>query len=138
LSRKLYERAEDRDFVTNYGTEILSSLGGTALVSVYFEGMEEADGRILLHSKDMVSAGIKKIIIRSSNTDVVVLAVSHFPALRDAGLQELWVLFGNDKHRRFIAAHTIAKALGDKKAIALRGFHAMTGCDTVSFCGTLL
>ncbi|KAK3915994.1 Putative aryl-alcohol dehydrogenase AAD10 [Frankliniella fusca] len=100
LSTKLSQKAGDRHFVTNRGVEILSSHQGATLLSG-FEGLEEADGRLLLHSMDMVSAGLKSIVIRSSDTDVVVLAVSHFPAMRDAGLRELWVLFATGKNRRY-------------------------------------
>jgi hypothetical protein len=45
----------------------------------------------------------------------------------------VWVLYGSGGNKRYIAAHKIAEALGDRKAEALRGFHAFTGCDTVSF-----
>lgn len=84
----------------------------------------------------MVNCGAKRVLIRSSDTDVVVLAVSFFPSLRDVGLLELWVLFGSGKHRRYVAAHNIAEFLGDKKAVALRGFHAFTGNDQDSFFAT--
>lgn len=95
--------------------------------------MEEADGRMLLHVKDMVLHGAKSVLIRCSDTDVVVLSVSFFHVLESLGLNELWILFGCGPIRRHIAVHTIARSLGEAKSVALRGFHAFTGCDTVSF-----
>jgi len=38
----------------------------------------------------------------------------------------------NWQKQRYIPAHTVAVALGSEKSVALRGFHAFTGCDTVS------
>jgi len=39
---------------------------------------EEADTRILLHVKDAMNSGYKHSIIRTVDTDVVVLAVAYF------------------------------------------------------------
>ena len=48
---------------------------------------------------------------------------------------EVWVTFGSGKNMRYIPAHIVAKPLGTDKASALPVFHALTGCDTVSFFG---
>ncbi|CAG9824606.1 unnamed protein product [Phaedon cochleariae] len=37
------------------------------------------------------------------------------------------------KHSKFLAAHEIANVLGPEKSESLLGFHAFTGCDTVSY-----
>lgn len=96
---------------------------------------EEADGRIMMHVHDMVIHGAKSVLIRCSDTDVLVLGISFYHSLQALGLHELWFLFGTGTHQRYIAAHSIALALGPCKSLALRGFHAFTGCDTVSFFG---
>ena len=44
---------------------------------------------------------------------------------------EVWVTFGSGKNMRYIPAHP----LGTDKVSALPVFHALTGCDTVSFFG---
>ncbi|KAK3921529.1 Chromosome-associated kinesin KIF4 [Frankliniella fusca] len=106
---------------------------GSALENVNCAGMEEADGRLFLHAKDMVEHGSKCVMIRCSDTDVVVLAVSFFHTLKKIGLNELWILFGTKANKRFIAIHSIALHLGEDVSSALRGFHAFSGCDTVSF-----
>ena len=42
---------------------------------------EEADTRMLLHVKDAMNCGFKSVMIRTVDTDVVVLAVAHFQDL---------------------------------------------------------
>ena len=90
---------------------------------------EEADTRQLLHAADAAKNGLKKIMLRTVDTDVVVIAVSTF---QDLGLSELWIAFGVGKHFRYIAAHEIASTLGQQKSRALLAFHAFTGCDQTS------
>lgn len=90
---------------------------------------EEADARPILHALHCAKKGYRRILIRSVDTDVVVLAIATFHAL---SVDELWIAFGVKKHYRFIAVHTIANRLGREKAKALPFFHAVTGCDTSS------
>ncbi|KAF5282882.1 hypothetical protein FQR65_LT14185 [Abscondita terminalis] len=98
--------------------------------------MKEAGGRILLYVKDMVQQEYQRIIIHSSDADVVILAISFYNELRACGLQELWLLFGFGNKRICTCAHAMAQSLGQERSIALRGFHAFSGCDTVSSFGT--
>ena len=95
---------------------------------------EEADIRMILHVEDAVQNGYSKVMVRTVDTDVVVLAVTAASRLRNH-ISELWVAFGTGKHFRYLAAHDMAAALGVDKCIALPVFHALTGCDTVSFFG---
>ena len=91
---------------------------------------EEADSRMLLHVSHAANHGHHKILIKTVDTDVLVLAVSV-----DQGLlpeDELWLAFGTGKSFRYLAAHEIAAGLGPEKAQALPVFHALTGCDTAS------
>ena len=91
---------------------------------------EEADGRIFLHVADAISNGFRKVLIRTTDTDVVVLAIS---VVQQVDVEELWIWFGVGKHQRFIPAHEIARNLGPLKSKCLTFFHAYTGCDNVSF-----
>lgn len=45
----------------------------------------------------------------------------------------MWVSFGTGNPFRFLAAHEKARALGPEKAQALPMFHALMGCDMVSY-----
>lgn len=88
---------------------------------------EEADTRIMVHVKDAAVCGHQKVMIRTIDTDVVVLAISIFHIVP---LIELWMAFGTGKNFRYVAVHDIARALGQEKSKALPLFHAVTGCDT--------
>ncbi len=65
-------------------------------------------------------------MIRTVDTDVVVLAITFFHRL---SVHELWIAFGVGKKYRYISVHDIALHLGEHSAETLGGFHAFTGCD---------
>ena len=90
---------------------------------------EEADTRMLLHAFHAATHGHSKVVLRTVDTDVLVLAVAHFQHLQ---LAELWLDFGVGKNHRMIPAHSIAVKIGHEKASALPFFHALTGSDTTS------
>ena len=77
---------------------------------------EEADTRILLHVEHCARQGLRKVIIRTVDTGVVVLAIEHFLALR---LDELLVSLGVGIHFRQIAIHEIVKDINEKNIDAL-------------------
>ena len=91
---------------------------------------EEADTRMLLHAKEASNSGMKKISIRTVDTDVVVIATGMFTKLE---LDELWISFGTGKNFRNIPIHCIVRDLGKERSECLPLFHAFTGCDQVSF-----
>ena len=91
---------------------------------------EEADSRMLLHVAHAAHHNHNKTLIRTVDTDVVVLAVSVVQCLEPE--TELWLAFGTGISFRYLAAHTIAHGLGANKARALPMFHSLSGCDTVS------
>lgn len=123
--------------VTTSGEDVKGNINAqTSLIGVTCPGHEEADSRIILHLQDMVENGFRNISIRTVDTDVLVLAIAYFFTLSTAGLDKLWIAFGTGKNYRFIPVHAIAEAIGREKAIALPGFHAFTGCDSIpSFTG---
>ena len=90
---------------------------------------EEADTRMFLHAKDAAEKGYRRIMLRTVDTDVVVLAVSTVVSMENT---QLWIAFGTGKHLRYIPTHEIATSLGAEKAQARLMFHVFTGCDTVS------
>ncbi|CAG9764471.1 unnamed protein product [Ceutorhynchus assimilis] len=129
LSAELLSLLQDIRIITNVGSEIKSSVSlGSFLRDISLQGLEEADGRIILHAMDIACGSARRIVIRSSDTDVLVLAVSFIRELhKKKGLKELWVLFGVGKDRRYVAAHDVASTLGEKKATTLRFFYCLTG-----------
>ena len=121
---------KEKQLIITVGESILSKPLLDNLDSISSCTHEEADTCMLLHACHAVHHGHEKLLIRTVDTDVVVLAVSVMQALGEQ--VELWVAFGTGKHFRYLAAHKVANRLGPKKAVALPMFHALTGCDTVS------
>ncbi|KAE8741792.1 hypothetical protein FOCC_FOCC012681 [Frankliniella occidentalis] len=118
--------------VTNVGDKFFASqTAGTQLAGLPCV-LEEADARLILHAADAARNGCENIVIRSVDSDVVVLAVSYFYELRNIGVKKLWIDFGSGNYRKYIAVHAVANKLGQDKSLALMGFHAFTGCDTTS------
>jgi len=93
---------------------------------------EEADTRLLLHARDAVQKGHRKVWIRTVDTDVVILAIAMFSQINP---DELWLAFGSKLHFRYIPIHEVVKELDPAICKTLPVFHAFTGCDTVSAFG---
>ena len=121
---------EEKQLVTTDEESILSkpSLHEVALISPCTH--EEADSRMLLHVSHAAQCGHHTILIRTVDTDVVVLPVSVTHSLDSEC--ELWLAFGTGKHFRYLSAYKIANRLGPEKSQALPMFHALTGCHTGS------
>ena len=86
----------------------------------------------MVHILDAASCGHRRIRIRINDTDVVVVPIS---VAITVPTNELWITYGSGKNVQNIPAHSIAMLLGPDKASTLPMFHALTGCDTVSFFG---
>lgn len=82
-----------------------------------------------MHASDCARQGIDNIILRTVDTDVVVLAIANFRRLQ---INRLWIAFGVGKQYRYIEIHDIVRALGEDKSQVLHVFHAFTGCDQTS------
>ena len=119
----------EKDVYTTCGQNVLCSRVRQDISSLAPCTHEEADTRMLPHAVDSASKRYLRTILRTVDTDVLVLAVSTVVSLQDT---EIWVAFGTGKHLRYIRAHDIAKELEYKKALSLPMFNAFTGCDTVS------
>ena len=100
---------------------------------------EEADTRMILHAmaanREFGCSGLQgRIIIRSPDTDVLVLAVHYFPQMLST--KELWIQTGTvtntADHRRFIPVHSICHATSPTLCQILPAAHALTGCDSTS------
>ena len=89
-------------------------------------GHEEADTRLLLHVADAANQGFTKVVVRTVDTDVVVISVAAFHQIQ---LSELWVAFVTGKHFRYLPVHDN----GPIKSQALLALHAFIGCDQTSF-----
>ena len=72
---------------------------------------DEAATRILLQVAHCARQGLRKLVIRTVDTDVFVRAIGNFPILR---LDELLVRFGVATHFRQIAIQEIITNVNEK------------------------
>ena len=79
------------------------------------------DTRILLHIKDAINYEYKDTIIRTVDTDVVVLAVAYFQDMGNIG--NFWIAFGTGKDFRYIPVHKLARCIGPDMANRQILFH---------------
>ena len=77
---------------------------------------EEADTRIFFHVKHASARGLKKVWIRTVDTDVVVLAIA---CAKQLELQELWIAFGVGNNFRYLPLHNITNSLTQQQCEAL-------------------
>ena len=92
---------------------------------------EEADTRMIIHVQDSLETGNNIILVRTVDTDVIVLLVGHFHSLHEEHPNvDVWVAFGTGKHFCYYHINTICANKGMEKSRALLPFHAITGCDT--------
>ena len=111
------------------GHDVLRSVAQIDLTGLVPCSNEEADTRLFLHVADAVKKGYMKLLVRTVDTDVVVVAIA---TLNRTKPDELWVVLGTGGHFRFISIHEVAVSVGPRKSTTLPLFHALTGCDIVS------
>ncbi|KAG5872476.1 hypothetical protein JTB14_025661 [Gonioctena quinquepunctata] len=94
---------------------------------------EEADTRSVVHVLHSLQLGAKSILVRTVDTDVIVILIGTFCKLIvTQPLADIWVAFGMGKHYRFFHINAICISLGESKSRALPVFHSFSGCDTTS------
>ena len=116
----------DKQIITTFKNEVLCNQNRQQ-ANLSPCSHEEADTRIILHFADAAKSGYDRILLRTVDTDVVVLAIAYTYTA-----SEIWIVLGTGKHFRYIGVHCIAKTLGPDKSSVLPLFHAFTGCDTDS------
>ena len=103
-------------------TAALDVIGSTTMEGMAPCNHEETDTHIFVHAKHASVNGMKRTLIRTVDTDVVILDV-----------EELWIAFEVGKHLHYLSIHKIASSLNTEQCEGLPFFHVLTGCDTVSF-----
>lgn len=92
---------------------------------------EEADTRIIFHISKCPDNS--KILVKSSDTDVLVILLGHIFELRQF---EIWLMSSTNREvdDNCVNCTKLGNILGENMCKALPGFHAYTGCDfTASF-----
>lgn len=90
---------------------------------------EEADTRMILHC---VHSDAEFLVVSCQDTDVFLLLVAHFDKMR---CKELWMRAGTSKKPKYLPIHAIRERLNGTipEVETILSFHAITGCDTVSY-----
>ncbi|KAG0695589.1 hypothetical protein GWK47_026840 [Chionoecetes opilio] len=94
---------------------------------------EEADTRSVVHLKDALDKGCTTCLVRTVDTDVVVILIGKYHSLTSQHqMAAIWVAFGTGKNFMYLDINAICYALGKDRSTALPMFHSFTGCDTTS------
>ena len=72
------------------------------------------------------------MLVKASDTDILVIAISVLSTLQVIGMQQLWIAFGQGRNMRWIPAHELYRSVGPEKGRGITCLHAFTGCDVVS------
>ena len=94
---------------------------------------EEADTRMIFHAVFASSCGLKTIVVRSPDTDVLVLLLHHRPSIKATKLY-FWTgrCGANTDETRFVPAHKLFELLTQEQHEILLSVYCLTGCDTCS------
>ena len=95
---------------------------------------EEADSRMVLHILHELRIGHANVLVRTCDSDVVIILLYHFPLFEATSVNscEVCVSYGIGNHRRILSIRAIVEALGKRFCSALPLLHAVTGCDSTS------
>ena len=89
LAQRVVSLQEEKQVITTKGKEILCTLARNNTVNLAPCAHEEVDTRMILHAADAVQEGHRKIVLRTVDTDVLVLAISLAGRLQEQQV-ELW------------------------------------------------
>lgn len=89
---------------------------------------EEADTRILLHAAHAAKSRFASVVIVSEDTDVLVLLL----AFKSFIPSSVFIKSGSQTRVKYIDISRVVERVGASVCRSLPGFHAFTGCDTVS------
>ena len=88
---------------------------------------EEADTRLLLHAAHAARSKFAVIIV-SEDTDVLVLCL----AFKSFIPSSMFIKFSSQTRVKYLDISRIVERIEASTCRSLPGFHAFTGCDTVS------
>ena len=106
--------------------------------------IKEADSRIIPHTEKAVNSSIRRVVVHSNDTDVVVYLLYYVHHYISLGMEELWIKYGlntalGTKQDTFQFTSYEVSFLAEAR-IVLSCFDGsiLTGCDVTSKVGTKL
>ena len=133
LSEMIMQKGEDLperwELVTGGGFSSPTDARSTRRQIVHLHGNhEESDTSLILHSCEAASDGYERLVLRCSDTDVL-LVLFYFMPTRVA---EVWMVSGMSTQQKCYPVHTMSNQFSQSVRENLLSFHSLTGCDTVS------
>ena len=98
--------------------------------------IEEADSRIIPHVEKAVMKGVKRVIVHSNDTDVLIYLLYYIHYVINLGVEELWIKYGTGDKFRHIPVHKLGCVLGTQLCKIILKSHVLTGSDVTSKVGT--
>lgn len=94
---------------------------------------DEADTALIVYAKAAFRDGYSTVVIRTVDTDVLVLATYHLNnVISDNGQCNLLMLMGMGKHKQFISVNNLVNNMPSLLLSSLLALHTISGCDTTS------
>ena len=111
------------------GSEAYQLSSGVAERLTYLDSSQkETDTRLLLHAARAARSQFVAVIIVSEDTDVLVLCL----AFKSFIPSSMLIKCSSQTRVKFLDVSRMVERIGASTCKALPGFHAFTGCDTVS------
>ena len=133
---ELFQYPRGKRVLVTKGNNTLISAGAGFLDGDSFLGFsdhEEADTRMFLFVASAFTRGYTFVLLRSVDSDVVIVALCIFAALLAINpAANLWIVLGTGDDVVSYHINAIFANLGNAKALALAYFSTLTGCDTTS------
>ena len=118
----------DWDLVIIHVISYQLSCGVVQPISELESTLEEADTQMLLHSLHAARQRFASVVIVSEDTDVLVLLL----AFKSFIPSSVFIKCGSQTRVKYIEVSRIVESVGAIVCRSLPGFHAFSGCDTVS------
>ena len=100
--------------------------------SIAYCTIEEADARLVRHTLHLAATGYKNIIVRTVDTDVLILLCAYSPYWLNDSSANVYVCFGIGFNMRYYNVREMSEIVGMEKCSGLPFFYAFSGCDMVS------
>ena len=127
-----FENRQEVRIVRNRNTSLKEKDKDDDIVKLVSSTQEEADTRLFMSIAACIHVGCSRVVIKASDTDIVVISVYVYDYLAARGLKELYM----QTKDYFIPIHQIIEVIDADEAKMLPLVHALSGCDTTSFfCG---
>ena len=92
---------------------------------------EEADAKAVRHARDAETQGFSPIIIRTIDTDVLVLLIAHASSITLVTESSIFAaMYSTDNNVTYYDINQTASKLGKHTVHALPFFYVFTRCDT--------